>query len=176
MPGKMKTAKARDRLAEALRRGGTGPQSVDEYWRRQKGAWLDDLDALRKRVRGWLSPLIEDGLATVEDKDFALDDPDYGRYVAPGLEISLLSDEPRSVVLLPRGGRIQGIAWFPGDKRIGGASGRVDLQCGPNREILLRIADKGGAGWWSFAGGEKRELDEELFFELVARVADVRLV
>jgi|HubBroStandDraft_6_1064221.scaffolds.fasta_scaffold271945_2 hypothetical protein len=175
MPGKMKTAKARDRLAEALRRGGDAPQSVEEYWRRQKGAWLDDLHALRTRVRGWLAPLVEDRLATVEDREFAADEPDYGHYVAPGLEISLLSDEPRSVVLLPRGGRIQGIAGPPG-KRVVGASGRVDVECGPNREILLRIADKGGAGWWSFAGGEKRALDEELFFELVARVADVRLV
>lgn len=165
-------AKARDKLAEALRRRGPEPESVAEYWARQKGAWLEELETLREQVRGWLRPLEDEKLAAVQDRNFSTDEPDFGEYDAPGLEIQLLGTAPKTVLLRPRGGRIQGVIEAPG-RRVLGARGRVDLEHGLNREILLRLEQAGATRWYSFAGGKKRQLDEELFFELLARVADV---
>jgi hypothetical protein len=101
-------------------------------------------------------------------------EPDTGPYDAPGLEIALLTANPRTIVVRPRGVRIVGLVQTDG-ARVSGARGRVDLECGVAREILLRFKDDGPAKWVSFSGGEKKELDEGLFFELLAQIADLPL-
>ena len=62
-----------------------------------------------------------------------------------------------------------------GGARVVGARGRVDVECVVAREMLLRFTDGGPTRWLSFSRGEKKELDEDLFFELLARVAGLSL-
>ncbi|MGH7272531.1 MAG: hypothetical protein ACREJ3_19045 [Polyangiaceae bacterium] len=120
--------------------------------------------------------MIDAHLATVGDQEFPMMEPDVGQYVAPGLEISLVvGEDARSVVLRPRGMRIAGIV-VTGGARAVGARGRVDIECGVAREILLRFkGDDGQTTWISFSGGGKRALDEGVFFELLANVTELKL-
>ncbi len=72
-------------------------------------------------------------------------------------------------VIDARGARVLGVV-ETGGRRVVGASGRVDLECGVKREVLLRFTRTGeSAVRCSFTGGERCELDEELFFELIPR-------
>jgi hypothetical protein len=150
-------------------------ETVDQAWNRQKSAWLLDVEALRASVRRWLGPVLEARLATVADKDFPIAEPDLGQYIAPGLEITLVvAGETRVVLLRPRGMRVVGVV-ETGRARAIGASGRVDLECGVAREILLRFKGDEQAIWVSFSKGEKRTLDEDVFFELLAQVTELKL-
>lgn len=149
-------------------------QSVDEYWKRQRDEWIADLTELNRLIVRWLQPVCDAKLATSKAVEFTLMEPDTGQYVAPGLEIGLLSATPRTIIVRPRGLRIVGLVQT-GGARIFGARGRVDLECGVARETLLRFRDDGPTKWLSFSGGEKQELDEDLFFDLMARIADVDL-
>jgi hypothetical protein len=166
---------AREKLAEALRRERSEPESKDSYWGRQKEAWLSEVKELCTLVKAWLQPLVDNELVIADDHVFAITEPDFGTYDSPGLTITMLGEVPKTVQLRPRGGRIQGVIVTEGPRVIG-AKGRVDLESGPNREILLRFADASGSQWLSFAGGEKREVTEEVFFELLARVVDLPIV
>jgi hypothetical protein len=166
-------AKAEEFL-EALRRKNPEAESVHDYWRRQQDTWLEDLRGLRERVKAWLAPVAGEELASIVDMDFQTTEPDLGVYQAPGLEVTLLQREPKVVRLRPRGLRVQGVV-EDGGARIVGAAGRVDLECGVARAILLRFKTEDATTWTSFAGGTKRELDEDVFFELLAKTADVSL-
>jgi hypothetical protein len=163
----MTTAKE---FLRALERGPGDAQSVDEYWRRQRDAWVKDLAELRRSIVGWLEPVRAAGRAKWSDVTFTLGEPDTGEYEAPGLEIELLAADARVINVRPRGVRILGTVQT-GGARVFGARGRVDLECGVAREILLRFTDDGTTRWFSFAGGQKKELDEDVFFELLARIA-----
>lgn len=80
-------------------------QSVDGFWKRQKDEWIADLTDLRQSMLTWLSPMIEAKFATSKNLDFTLEEPDTGRYTAPGLEIELLTTNPRALVgLVETGG------------------------------------------------------------------------
>jgi hypothetical protein len=167
--------KAKDFVKALQTAGHGGVETVDDARNRQKLEWLRDLDSLLGSIRHWLEPVREAGLATVADKDFSLAEPDVGQYAAPGMEITfVVAGETRTVSVRPRGLRIAGVVATGGARAIG-ARGRVDLESGVAREILLRFKDAEAATWVSFTGGEKRPLDEDVFFELVARVADVNL-
>jgi hypothetical protein len=163
-----------EEFLEALRRKNSEGENVDEYWHRQQAAWLDDLRRLGDMIKHWLAPVIDAKLAKVEDMDFQTTEPDVGTYMAPGLSLELLDEAPKVVRIRPRGLRVLGVV-EDGGARIVGAAGRVDLECGVARAILLRFKTENGTTWMSFAGGTKRELDEEVFFELLARTADVSL-
>lgn len=149
-------------------------QSVDDFWKRQKEDWSEDLLKLRRSILTWLAPVVEASSATAKNISFRLEEPDTGSYDAPGLKITLLTANPRTIRVRPRGVRVVGLVQT-GGARVVGARGRVDLECGVAREILLRFKDNGPAKWVSFSGGEKKELDEGLFFELLARIADIDL-
>jgi hypothetical protein len=167
--------KANDFVRALQTAGHGGAETVDDARKRQKLDWLRDLEALRGSIRRWLGPVMEAGLATVTDKDFPLAEPDVGHYTAPGMEITLVvAGETRTVSVRPRGLRVAGVVATGGARAVG-AHGRVDLESGVAREILLRFKDGEAARWISFGGGEKRLLDEDTFFELVARVAEVSL-
>jgi hypothetical protein len=148
-------------------------ESVEEYWKRQKSLWLADLASLETSVKQWMTPVVQERAAIVEDKAFSTMEPDLGGYEAPGLALTLMMDPPQIVLLRPRGLRIVGVV-ETGGSRVVGANGRVDLECGIKREIVLRFRKDDMTVWYSFGGGKKRSFDEELFFELLARVADVR--
>lgn len=166
-------ANANDFVRALQAKGHGGVETVNDYWRRQKREWLEDLLALRSAIRQWLGPVSAAGLATVVDRDdVSLTEPDLGHYLAPELAITLLvPDEPRTVLLRPRGMAIVGLVGARGI----GARGRVDLECGVVREILLRSKDKAPTRWLSFSGGEQKTLDEELFFELLARITEIKV-
>jgi hypothetical protein len=160
------------RALKEARHGGT--ESVADARNRQKLDWLSDLEALRTSVRQWLAPVVDANLATISDKATPLAEPDLGEYVAVGLEISLaVAGEARTVLLRPRGARIAGVVAAGGARAIG-AQGRVDIECGVAREILLRFKDGDGTRWISFSGGKKRTLDEDVFFELLAQVTELK--
>ena len=163
-------------LVEALRKQGApnGIESVRDFWIRQRTIWLEDLTNLQTSIRRWLAPVVEAKLASIVDHDFSTDEPDVGHYMAHGLSIELLIGEPKSLFVRPRGMRVVGLI-EDGGRRITGANGRVDIEYHAKREILLRFGSGDNAKWFSFAGGEKRELDEDLFVELLARIAEVEL-
>jgi hypothetical protein len=163
-------------LVAALRKQGKsgGVTSVREHWERQKLIWIAYLSALRDHMNRWLAPVVDAGLAKIEGMDFSIEEPDLGHYMAPGSTIELLIDEPKAILVRPRGARIVGLVEDSG-RRVIGASGRVDLEWGVNRQILLRFGIADDARWYSFADGAKRQLNEELFIELLARTAEVDL-
>jgi hypothetical protein len=154
----------------ALESGGRAgaPTTVEEARARQKQEWLEDLGALRDRIREWLAPIEKANRATVADESFTVTEPDLGTYEAPGLAVSLLvGDEPRRVLLRPRGVMIVGVVGHRSPPT--GPRGRVDLECGVARQILLRFPHPRGARWMWFAKGE-RELDESAFFDILADI------
>ncbi|MEO8284325.1 MAG: hypothetical protein ABI568_13155 [Pseudarthrobacter sp.] len=165
--------KAKDFLAALRSQQIAQPGSAEEYWKRQQSMWLDDLSMLRDSIRQWMSPVVEDHSATIEDRVFSTMEPDLGRYDAPGLEFVLLMEPPQVVLVRPRGLRVVGVV-ETGGSRVVGASGRVDLECGVKREIVLRFRKDDRTTWYSFSAGKKRELDEDVFFDLLARTTDIR--
>jgi hypothetical protein len=168
-------AKAKDFLRALQTAGQGGHETVDDARNRQKLDWLRDLDALRTSIRQWLQLVVESGLATIADRDFPLAEPDVGQYTAPGMEITLVvAGDTRTVLVRPRGLRIAGVVATGGARAVG-ARGRVDIESGVAREIVLRFKDGELPTWVSFSQGEKRTLDEDVFFELVARVTEVNL-
>jgi hypothetical protein len=166
-------AKANEFL-RALQAQQGGVENVGDYWPRRHATWLEDLRALRARIRDWMRPIEEARFATVADIDFATNEPDVGYYMAPGLELRVLVGEPRQVAIHPRGLQVGGVV-ESGGARILGAMGRVDFECGATREILLRFRQGDTTTWASFSGGARRDLDEDLFFELLARTTGVAL-
>ncbi len=165
--------KAKDFVAAVQSQRLARPESVEEYWKRQQTIWLTDLSNLRDSIKRWMGPVVEDGAAVIKDHAFPTLEPDLGRYDAPGLEIELLTDPLQVVLLRPRGLRIAGVV-DTGGSRVVGASGRVDLECGVKREIILRFRNDHRTTWCSFSSGKKVEVDEDAFFELLARTADIR--
>ena len=166
-------AKASELLRALRAVHGTDSTAMD-YWKRHKDQWVEDLRTLRSSVRGWMKPIEQEGFAVVADTDFPISEPDVGYYLAPGLTIQLQVQDPRRVVLRPRGVRVLGVV-EAGGARVLGAMGRVDLESGATREILLRFRSDDVTSWASFSLGTRRDLDEDLFVELLARAADVTL-
>ena len=163
-----------NQFVEALRGARAGVETVAEARLRQRTEWLEDLNELCAAVRAWLAPVIEANFATVTPREVLLTEPDLGEYTASGLEITLIvSGQTRAVLLRPRGMRIVGIV-DDGGARITGARGRVDLECGASRAILLRFKNDVVA-WVSFSSGERRVVTEEVFFDLLANVTGLPL-
>ncbi len=148
------------------------PESVEEYWKRQRSIWLADLFDLQGAIKVWMGPVVDANAVTIEDKLFSTTEPDLGTYDAPGLELALLTDPLQVVLVRPRGLRVVGVV-ESGGHRVVGASGRVDLECGVKREIVLRFRHDDSTTWYSFSSGNKRELNEDVYFELLARTADL---
>lgn len=167
-------ASAKDLVAavRGQRAAGAEPSSVQDYWKRQHQAWLDDLTALRAQMKAWLAPVVEANVAQTKDVEFSTAEPDLGHYMAPGLDIELLADPPQIVTVRPRGLRIVGIV-EAGGARVVGANGRVDLECGVRREILLRFRKNETTSWCSFGDGTRRDLGEGLFFDLLFKTAEI---
>lgn len=163
--------KASETFLNALNRN---PETVDQARDREQKIWLADLAALRDQVREWLAPIVAAKRARLIDVDIDVTEPDLGTYSAPGLRISLAVSGTVEVTLRPRGMQVAGVVQ-KGRAHFVGAQGRVDLDHGAVREVLLRVPEDGERRWLSFGTGQRRVLDEEVFFNLLARVSAVDL-
>ncbi|MBI5368595.1 MAG: hypothetical protein HZA54_16285 [Planctomycetes bacterium] len=114
--------------------------------------WLEELQALLKRIDGWLAPLRPDYLA-VETGDVELEEYGLGKYQAPARRVRTPSG--RVVEIMPHG------------RRVLDAIGRVDLLAPPWQAMLVRFEP----GKWFFVtspldrgGVNSQPLTEESFF------------
>lgn len=168
-------SRAQDFLHALQARADGKLEAVDTLRERQQAEWTTDLASLRADVERWMAPLVRENAAKVTSVGFSLSEPDVGNYVAPGLTIELVvGSHARTVRLQPRGGRVAGLIASDG-ARVVGAQGRVDLECDLVREVLLRFRRDGVTSWRSYTTGDERTLDEDLFFQLLARVTQVEL-
>lgn len=147
-----------------------GPQSVQSHWEEQRELWIADLKDLCENIKTWLQPAIEAKAARVVDVNFSTTEPDLGTYDAPGLRIELLVDSPVSVDIRPRGCRVVGLVQT-GKSRVFGSQGRVDIERGADREIILRFKEADAVRWNSYATGAKQTVDEGVFLDLLSNVA-----
>jgi hypothetical protein len=137
--------------------------------------WLRDLDALCASIRLGLAPLLAAKLATVVDRSFSVREATFGTYTAAGLEISLVgTGEARVALVRPWGLSILG-AVEAGVARALTACGRVDVECGVARAILLRFDNRESVRWVAFSGGDARTLDEKLLLELLSEVTELEI-
>ena len=168
-------AKANEFLRALQANGGSRVETVDAFRERQQSGWLSDLDALCSSIEGWLTPVVAAGAAKVSREDILIHEPDTGEYSAPRLRIEMVIEGQTKIALIrPRGLRIVGLVAEDG-KRVVGAHGRVDVECDLRRAILLRFQNAGATRWKSYTLGDGRELDEDLFFDLLSHVTYVAL-
>ena len=99
-------------------------------------------------------------------------EPEIGAYQAPGLEVRLLAEPAQVVTLRPRGMGVMG-AGMAHRAAADEPSGRVDVECGVRRAFLLRLHGDGVSRWCTFGDGTERELDEELFIDLLFETAEI---
>lgn len=170
-------ASAKDLVAAVRSRkaAGTESESVQAYWKRQREHWIADLAGLREQVKAWLAPVVEARAAQTRDVEHAIEEPDLGHYMAPGLDIELLAEPAQVVTLRPRGMGVGGLV-EPGRPRLVGPVGRVDLECGARREILLRFLKGTTTTWCSFGDGHRHVLTEAFFFDLLFRTSEIERV
>jgi len=141
-------------------------QAMDE-WRR-------DVGELCASIRQGLAPLVAAKLATVVHRDFSVSEATFGTYSTSGLEISLVgAGEARVALIRPWGLSILG-AVEVGVARALNARGRVDIECGVARAILLRFEDRESPRWVAFSGGDARSLDEKVLFDLLSQVTELK--
>lgn len=142
---------AKEAVFSLLKREKADEQAGNSY--RQKQEWLTALGELTVRLRKWLESAEAETLLTVEETPVELREPEFGAYTAPGLQIRT----PRGKV----------IRVAPKGRYVAGAEGRVDLECSPKSEILVRTEGEwrfarlaATRGRWTF-----EEFNEESFWE-----------
>lgn len=120
--------------------------------------WKSAVESLFNRLRVWLTDAVNDGLFRVETYDFQAEEPKLGTYDVPGLKIITPTDEVINV--------------RPKARLVVGAYGRVDLDCAPNKAILVQSEP----GRWQFASLDTRngwtmtELSEDSFWEALQKL------
>lgn len=133
-------------------------QSQDIDWATKREQWLQSLQELMQQIREWLSAAEDEGLLSVEDSTFPVTEDYIGEYDAPGLVIS--SPVGRQVDVRPYA------------LLVIGARGRVHMESGPKREMLLRNDE----GEWLLASREAGgiintlPLTEETFSETLRAI------
>lgn len=136
-----------------------------------KQTWLGDLRALIARLEGWLQGAEFRDKLHLEHQDWEIAEEDLGAYLVPTLTVVFRTKHPRKVQILPRGMYVVGGIFSDSDgkeHRLVGASGRVDVVCGPARETLLRFIADDGTTWRWLRRNE--ELDEDGFFEVLRQL------
>lgn len=98
-----------------------------------KREWLAELNSLFANIRKWLRKPLDAKLVRLEPGTRTLTEHQLGTYEAPCLTIYAAG--PTVVDVLPQA------------REVVAAIGRVDLVCGPKREIMVRF----NAGQWFFA-------------------------
>ena len=117
--------------------------------------WLTALKELYVQLRAWLENARVAGLAEIVERQVMLSEQHLGSYKAPALDLKMGS---RVIHVVPRG------------RLIIGARGRVDLECGPAKAMLVRNDD----GTWKFAVPRgtpgkwaKADLSDETFSQAI---------
>lgn len=134
-------------------------------------SWLRDLRTLMARLEGWLQGAEFRDKLHVERQDWEIVEEDLGAYLVPTLTVVFRTKYPRKVQVLPRGMFVVGGIFRDDDgkdRRLVGASGRVDVVCGPARETLLRFMSGGDTTWRWLRRNEA--LDEDGFFEVLRQL------
>lgn len=106
--------------------------AVRELWQRQAKALVD-------LVAGWLRPLEAKRLVRIENAAWQLTEEALGPYELPGLKLHF----PQSPLVVLR----------PAGKHIIGAAGRYDLECGPEKYLVLLS----GNGQWRIVHSTRRQ-------------------
>jgi hypothetical protein len=137
--------------------------TVEASFERQKAEWLADLARLFTHLKQWLAPGQDAGTVSIDDGETEIAEEDLGPYRAPTLKIRIRTGHPRTVIVEPKGMRVVGVI-TAGERRLVGASGRVDLTSGPSRAMLLRFRDAGNTTWKIILDdGTKDELSSDSF-------------
>ena len=118
---------AKEAVFSLLKREKADEEAGDSYRRKQE--WLASLGELTAQLRNWLESAETETLLTVEETQVELREPGFGVYTAPGLQLTTPSG--KVIRVIPKG------------RYVVGAMGRVDLECSPKKEILVRNE----AGW-----------------------------
>lgn len=161
----------------------TGKQALLELLQREAGdandvvleqrqqAWIVDVKELMTRLAAFVADSSFEGKLETEPGTQELVE-DLEPYEIPTLTINF-RPLGRKVKVLPRGLQVVGGIFTRADgqeDRLVGASGRVDLVCGPGRATLLRFIGDDGTTWrWL---GREGELDENSFFEALTRLVN----
>jgi hypothetical protein len=147
--------------------------SDDLRLEQQRQAWIADLQQLIAQMERWLADPNVASNVDVERKDREIAEDGLAVYAAPSLTLSFRTRQPRKVQILPRAMQVVGGILLGGDnqeRRLVGASGRVDLVCGAGRETLLRFVGADGTLWRWLRADLDDPLDEESFFEALRRL------
>lgn len=145
----------KDPLQELLEQRKAAQDAVDKIdWEKKKTDWIEDLNALYGQFRGWIAPLVDGDLLTVEEKTVRLQEEYMGTYDAPCL--ILRDPQRRAIAITPKG------------RQVIGAIGRVDITAGPRSVMMIRAKE----GHWEFASRQagridRHEVTKETFSEVL---------
>ncbi len=148
-------------------------EAVDEALARKKEEWLADLKRLFHQLRTWLADGEAEGTVAISDQEIEIAEEDLGPYRVPAMEIRIRTRSPQTIHVHPKGMRVVGVV-SAGPRRLVGASGRVDLACGPSRVILLRFRSDGTTRWTAILDdGTKEDLTRDSFATAIAYLLDL---
>ena len=135
------------------------PKTVDAFREDQKTEFVVAVRALFDQIESWIPKDMK--VLDVTRSELSLEEPDFGAYDVPVLEIR---DRGTTVRLEPVGARVVGVVRSGGHRLIG-LRGRVNLICGPTNIPLVRDQKKE----WKIVPmrGEPRALDEDNFAEIL---------
>jgi hypothetical protein len=137
--------------------------------------WMDDVRALVVSLRHALAPLVASRIATVSEQIFSVSEVAHGRYSATGAAVELvLSGASQLVFLRPRGMSLLGFV-ETGMPRALHATGRVDVENGRERAVLLRFDHGSSARWYWCRGHKMTPFDEQRWIDLLAWVVGISL-
>ncbi len=118
--------------------------------------WEEDLDSLMQKIDMWLSDFVKNGLVEIFKETVSISEKGLGEYFAPVRKIRL--PDSRVITVIPVG------------RIVLGAGGRVDLDSGPMKAVLLRF----GPGDWRVQvkpGGSRKAtyeiLTEDSFSDII---------
>jgi len=140
-------------LLDLLREQKAEEQRARVDWTAVRNEWLADLRALGERIEEWLREPVAQELLRITKRKITLREEALGSYEVPSWQIHAPS---RIISVLPVG------------RVIVGGVGRVDVECGLQRYLLIRT-DRGKWEIWDAADRTKkgRSLDEGSFTALL---------
>jgi hypothetical protein len=124
-------------LRQFLSRRKAGPPASGPSLGEIRTEWRGAIEALMTQLQSWLRPLEERGLVATEPRQIPRIEPQLGTYTATELTVHFVGHP--SV-------RIHPVA-----RVIVGASGRVDMSCGPRYLMLIRAQ----GGRWTIESPEE---------------------
>jgi hypothetical protein len=167
-----RTANWRVSSQRSLRLDGSNEDPVRDH--AALAEWRHDVAELCASARRGLAPLVASKLVVLADCEFWIPDPALGSYTIAGLEMTLLTSQgARMALLRPRGLSLIA-AMEVGSAQAKSALGRVDLEWGVERVVLLRYNDCTPSRWLSFSSGSRRVFGTSDFLELFSALSGRR--